>query len=128
MQLPDYTRIISEYTYKKSRIDFCLDNTILIEVKGVTLVRNGIALFPDAPTKRGKKHVETLLSALEEGFSSYVIFIVQRPDAYTFVPNTETDPDFADALEKAIITGVDVIVYTAKMIENYIYLRENILG
>lgn len=127
LQLPEYKTIIPEYTYKESRLDFCLDNTILIEVKGVTLVRDRVALFPDAPTKRGKRHVETLISALHDGFSSYVLFLVQRPDAYKFLPNAETDPDFANTLQKASKKGVNIRVYTAEIVIPYMYLRKKIL-
>ena len=125
-QLPDYQKIIPEYTYMHSRIDFCLDERILIEVKGVSLVKNGIALFPDAPTERGRKHVETLTKALEEGFQSYIIFIVQRPDAYQFTPNAETDPSFAETVKRAIEEGVIALVYTSEFAGNYIYLRGKI--
>ncbi len=124
--LPDYQRIIPEYTYEHSRIDFCLDERILIEVKGVSLVKNGLALFPDAPTERGRKHVETLIKALEEGFQSYIIFIIQRPDAYQFTPNAETDPSFAEIMKEAINKGVIPLVYTSEFAGTYIYLRDKI--
>jgi sugar fermentation stimulation protein A len=125
--LPDYQKIVPEYTYKHSRIDFCLDERILIEVKGVSLVKNGLALFPDAPTERGRKHVETLITALEEGFQSYLLFIIQRPDAYQFSPNAETDLHFAETVKRAIKKGVIPLVYTSEFAGKYIYLRDRIL-
>jgi sugar fermentation stimulation protein A len=125
-ELPEYEHIVSEYTYKTSRIDFCLDQEILIEVKGVTLVRNGLALFPDAPTKRGKKHVEALKFALKEGFRSYIFFVIQRPDAYRFSPNADTDFAFTHTLDHAVKNGVNILVYTAEFVGNFMYLKERI--
>lgn len=126
LELPDYSEIIPEYTYKNSRIDFCLDKTTLLEVKGVTLVKDGLALFPDAPTERGRKHVHTLMSALTEGFQSYILFLVQRPDAHKFSPNRQTDPKFAHTLEKAAKKGVTILVYTSEIVGSRMYLREKI--
>lgn len=125
-ELPDYKWIIPEYTYGHSRLDFCLDEKILIEVKGVTLVRNGLALFPDAPTERGRKHVKTLMSAVTHGFTSYILFMVQRPDAHQFSPNAETDPEFTDTLKEAAKKGVNLLVYTSEFVKNYMYLREKL--
>jgi len=125
-ELPDYKRIIPEYTYGHSRLDFCLDEKILMEVKGVTLVRNGLALFPDAPTERGRKHVRSLMSAVNHGFTSYILFMVQRPDAHQFSPNADTDPEFADTLKKAAKKGVNLLVYTSEFVGNYLYLREKL--
>jgi sugar fermentation stimulation protein A len=124
--LPAYSRVVPEYTCGHSRIDFCLDERILLEVKGATLVRNGQALFPDAPTERGRKHLNTLISALKNGFESYIFFLIQRPDAFSFSPNRDTDPEFADTLRHAVEKGVNVLVYTSKFEGNSLYLHENI--
>lgn len=125
-ELQDYHTISSEYTYQNSRIDFCLDTNILLEVKGVTLVKNGRALFPDAPTVRGRKHVHTLMAALKEGFTSYIFFLIQRPDASRFTLNAQTDPQFATALEHAIRKGVHILAYTSEFAGNFMYLREKL--
>ena len=69
-----------EYKYGNSRFDFyleCNNRNIFLEVKGVTLEDNGVVLFPDAPTERGVKHVRELIRCLEEGFETYVLFVVQ---------------------------------------------------
>jgi len=58
----------------------------LVEVKGVTLVDNNIALFPDAPTKRGARHVKELGEAVEDGWCANVVFIIKRKDAISFKP------------------------------------------
>ena len=121
-----YTEVIPEYKHQNSRIDFCLDHKTLIEVKGATLVENGLALFPDAPTERGRKHVQTLIDSLYQGFSSNILFVIQRPDAYKFSPNKNTDPEFADLLSQAAEKGVAILVYISEFKDNYMHLREKI--
>jgi len=105
-----------EYTYGKSRIDFLLSNKdrkkMLVEVKGCTLVEDGLAKFPDAPTLRGKRHVEELITSKNEGFGASVLFLITCEDAESFSPNFEMDPDFSNALEKAYNAGVNVIAYS----------------
>lgn len=124
--LPVYQEIHPEYSFQDSRLDFCLDHRILMEVKGVSLVKNGKALFPDAPTARGRRHLETLISAVHQGYTSYVLFLIQRPDATTFSPNKETDPHFAATLRKAAQKGVNLLVYTSQFQRNHIHLKEKI--
>lgn len=101
-----------EYTFGKSRFDFFVeddDRKAFIEVKGVTLENDGIVSFPDAPTERGVKHVEELISALEKGYESYIIFVVQMKGVTEFRPNRERHPEFADVLKKAHQAGVKII-------------------
>ncbi|MBP2046073.1 DNA/RNA nuclease SfsA [Methanobacterium aggregans] len=116
-----------EYSHGKSRIDFLLsansrnsdnngNNRMLLEVKGCTLVEEGHARFPDAPTKRGRKHVEELKDALEEGYISTVLFLVLKEDADDFAPNRVTDPDFSDSLNAARDSGVLIVPYSFKNI------------
>jgi len=109
-----------EYTYGKSRIDFLLaddnDERMLVEVKGCTLVEDGLARFPDAPTTRGKKHVEELTRAVGEGLKSAILFLVLSEDACRFTPNRVTDPEFSQALELAHERGVVVVPYSFKNI------------
>jgi sugar fermentation stimulation protein A len=125
-EFPAYSTITPEYTYGNSRLDFCLDSTILLEVKGVTLVTDGHAVFPDAPTGRGKKHLETLVDAAQRGFRSYIMFLIQRPDAVSFSPNTKTDPQFTAALVKAAHENVTILAYTSEFRGDYMYLRDPI--
>lgn len=109
-----------EYTYGKSRIDFLLNNKdnkkMLVEVKGCTLVNDGFAKFPDAPTTRGKKHVEELISAKEEGLEASILFLIFCEDAKCFSPNFLMDPDFSNALKEAKKVGVNIISYSFKNI------------
>ena len=88
---------------------------IFLEVKGVTLEDNGVVLFPDAPTERGVKHVRELIRCLEEGFETYVLFVVQMERALYFTPNRKTHPQFADALCDAQKAGVQLLAYTCKV-------------
>ncbi len=107
-----YTSVDKEVNFGPRRLDFTVKkggNRHLIEVKSVTLVREGIALFPDAPTVRGRKHLELLTKAAKRGQKGGVVFIVQRKDAHSFSPNKETDPAFATALHKAASQGIWVV-------------------
>ncbi len=113
-----------EYTYGNSRLDFLLstqmesgaDEKLLLEVKGCTLVDEGLAKFPDAPTLRGKRHVEELIKAKGEGYNSAVLFLIMRDDATSFSPNWEMDLEFSKALKIARETGVDIIAYSFEII------------
>ena len=101
-----------EYTYGKSRFDFFVqdnDRKAFIEVKGVTLENDGVVSFPDAPTERGIKHVEELISACENGYDSYIVFVVQMKGVTEFRPNAQRHPQFAQVLRKAQSSGVKII-------------------
>jgi sugar fermentation stimulation protein A len=88
-----------------SRIDFKLENSF-IEVKSATLVEKGAAKFPDAPTERGKKHLETLMDLIDKGYESYVLFLIFNEKAECFIPNSNRDPEFSRTYYKAIKHGV----------------------
>jgi sugar fermentation stimulation protein A len=79
-----------------------------IEVKSVTHVVDGIALFPDSPTLRGRRHMLQLISLLKRGFKSGLIFSVQRPDAKLLKPNVEVDPQFTELLREAAAYGLRI--------------------
>lgn len=107
-----------EYTYKNSRFDFYIEaenKKILVEVKGVTLEENGVVSFPDAPTERGIKHINELLSAKADGFEAYLFFIIQMEKCRHFTPNREKHPEFADALEHASKNGVEIRALNCKV-------------
>ena len=97
---------------------------MLLEVKGCTLVLNNIAKFPDAPTIRGKKHVEELTRALDDNYKSTVLFLILREDALELVPNSHMDPNFSEALELAYEQGVHILAYSIKITynENSLYI------
>jgi sugar fermentation stimulation protein A len=106
-----YSAIRREVQCGASRLDFCLTGPTgrcWVEVKSVTLVREGVALFPDAPTARGARHVRELTRAVANGDAAAAVFIVQRNDAVRFRPYAEHDPDLAAALVAAQAAGVQV--------------------
>lgn len=110
-----YDRVRPEAAYGKGRLDFMLyrgeELFACLEVKGVTLVEEGAALFPDAPTIRGRRHVEELASLAGSGTRAAVLFVVQREDARFFAPNWRTDRKFCEALCRAVHAGVEVWAY-----------------
>lgn len=109
----DNIKIIKpEFKYKNSRLDFFIETErqkILAEIKGVTLERNGVAMFPDAPTERGVKHIYDLCEGISEGFEAWLVFIIQMQGVAYFTPNRETDPAFAEALLYAKKQGVKIM-------------------
>ncbi|KLU40320.1 MAG: DNA/RNA nuclease SfsA [Limnochordia bacterium] len=103
----------SEYTRASSRWDFLLGSPqgkqLLLEVKSVTLVEDQVALFPDAVTARGRRHVLELASLQQLGeFETAVLFVAQRSDALRFAPQEAIDPAFSEALRFAFNQGVKV--------------------
>lgn len=108
----------AEYTHGKSRLDFYLEDShggrLLLEVKSCTLVQDGVAMFPDAVTERGRRHVQELTDLTRSGeFEAAVLFVVQRDDAEVFRPAQHIDPSFSTALRTAHEQGVKLIVYDA---------------
>jgi sugar fermentation stimulation protein A len=125
-----YDFIKPEYGYGSSRFDFFLSNSnekCLLEVKSCSLVKGGVALFPDAPTVRGKRHLLELIDAKKEGYRACVLFIVQRINVDVFAPNDETDPDFGEAFRKAIENGVEAYAYYSEFVGNRIFLKDKVL-
>lgn len=103
-----------EVKYSRSRLDFLLENNsrlCYVEAKSVTLNKNGTAFFPDAPTERGRHHLQALIQLLGEGHQACIIFVAQRADSLYFSPNDETDPEFGRILRKAIALGVEARAY-----------------
>ncbi len=121
--LPGLTLLRPETKFGASRFDFYAEaagESWFIEVKGVTLERNGLVLFPDAPTQRGTKHLQELCACMDQGYRACILFVVQMAGVKYFTPNTATDPDFAAALiaaaEKGVrIEAVDCIVTPESM-------------
>lgn len=106
-------KIKREYTYGDSRLDFYVEDNIgekgFIEVKGVTLEEEGIARFPDAPTRRGVKHIKELMKIKCRGYCAAIIFVVQMKGVEKMEPNRITHAEFADMLKQAADTGVEII-------------------
>lgn len=108
----NYDRIVPEYTYGDSRIDFYMEGEglrFLMEVKGCTLETHGIGYFPDAPTERGIKHLRELARAAGEGYQAILAFVIQMEGVREVRPNVATHPAFGRALEEAKAAGVRVL-------------------
>ena len=112
-----FDKIKPEFTFGNSRLDFLAikgNERYLIEVKSVTLVENGLALFPDAPTTRGTRHVLELIESIRDGYIPVIIFVIQRSDALHFKPHKKRDPEFNEALLRAKEDGVKIIVFKSR--------------
>ena len=107
-----YEAFRPEVFYGQSRLDFLLTGPDVppcwVEAKSVTLVVDGEARFPDAPTDRGARHLRELAAARAEGLRAAVIFVIQREDAVAFAPNDGTDATFGDELRRSAAVGVEV--------------------
>ena len=107
-----------EVNYGHSRFDFQLmkvNSIMVLEVKSVTLVENGIAKFPDAVTKRGLRHIQHLEKLATKDLNIMVLFVVQRPDAEYFQPQWDRDPEFSNALFEAWKNKLQVRVIKIEM-------------
>lgn len=100
----------------KSRLDFLLmqgQDTIYLEVKNCTLAEDGAAMFPDAVTVRGTKHLQELVELRRQGHRAAVFFCVQREDVEFFRPAAGIDPLYAKTLQEVAGQGVEVLAYRA---------------
>jgi sugar fermentation stimulation protein A len=104
-ELEGLTVVRREVTVDESRIDLLLTGGVLCEVKSVGAARNGVAMFPDAPTERGTRHVQ-LLTRLAKKQGCAIVLCAQRADVSAITPDEAIDPDFARALRKARRSGV----------------------
>lgn len=108
----DYDLVVPEYKYGNSRIDFYMEkgeDKYLLEVKGCTLIKDGIGYFPDAPTERGVKHLRELTAAIDKGYKTMAAFVIQVEGVSEVRPNIETHPEFGVALNEAKNAGVEVL-------------------
>lgn len=127
-----YSQVKPEWGYDHTRFDFLLTDgqeRCLLEVKSCTLTVDGWALFPDAPTERGRRHLMDLVIARREGFRSCVLFLVQKmegEEVYAFRPNDEVDPKFGEALREAAKEGVEVYAYASEFVGDEITLKEKV--
>ncbi|MGC8939281.1 MAG: DNA/RNA nuclease SfsA [Candidatus Bathyarchaeia archaeon] len=128
-EFAEYSTIKPEPFYGPTRFDFLLGNhkeLCLLEVKSCTLVRDGIAMFPDAKTERGTRHVMELLKAKREGYRACLLFIIQRKDAHSFSPADDVDKKFGEALRQAFKGGVEVYAYSSEFMEDKVMLRSEV--
>jgi sugar fermentation stimulation protein A len=127
--LTGYTNVKREVAFGDSRFDIFAENETekcFIEVKNVTLKEGKFALFPDAVTTRGQKHLKTLMEVKTSGMRAVMLYIVQRTDVEIFAPATEIDPDYAKALKLAVVAGVEVIVIQVEVMPEGIYIKKKL--
>jgi len=109
---PSEATVRPEAAFGDSRFDFCIDcpdRICFLEVKGVTLEQDGVALFPDAPTARGVKHIRELTRCAREGMGAYILFVIQMKGVHLLRPNDATHAEFGSALRQAAAEGVKVL-------------------
>jgi len=117
----DYTRIRPEVRYgaENSRVDFLLRGQgvpdCYLEVKNVTYCQAGRAMFPDAVTERGTRHLRELLRMRQEGYRAAVVFCVQHSEAERFSTAGHIDPLYAQTLSEAMGQGLEVCAWKASM-------------
>jgi sugar fermentation stimulation protein A len=113
-----------------SRLDFLLRNAagarLWLEVKGVSWNRDGVAAFPDAPTERGRRHLDTLAALARAGERAVLLLIAQRRDVEAFAPAADVDPAWAEALSRARAAGVHVEAWRCVVNHQLIHLDREI--
>ncbi|SEG27420.1 sugar fermentation stimulation protein A [Eubacterium ruminantium] len=105
LESQNYDRVIPEYTYGDSRIDFYMERgeeKFLLEVKACTLEVDGIGYFPDAPTVRGVKHIHELIKARKAGYHAILAFVIQMDGVTEVRPNIRMHPEFGEAIYPSI--------------------------
>lgn len=129
-ELQGYDTIRPEVAYgERSRIDLLLESPgrrCFVEVKNVTLVENGLALFPDAVTTRGQKHLNELMRVVREGDRAVIFFTVQRGDGNSVSPADAIDPEYGRLLRLAMKSGVEALAYRALVTPQEIRLTERL--
>ena len=115
---------------KNTRFDFLIikkKSKIFIEVKNVTLSRKrGLAEFPDAVTTRGLKHINELTNAEKKNYKTFILYLVQRDDCRTFAIAKDIDPNYANALKKAVKNNLNILCYDCKFSSKGIKLNKKI--
>jgi sugar fermentation stimulation protein A len=130
VELQGYETTRPEVAYgEHSRIDLLLESPqqrCFVEVKNVTLVEDGRALFPDAVTTRGQKHLKELMRVVREGDRGVIFFTVQRGDGRCVSPAEIIDPEYARLLRLAMKSGVEALAYRASVTPQEILLTERL--
>lgn len=115
---------------KNSRIDLLLENSekdrCYVEVKNCTLVENGQALFPDAVTSRGKKHLVELQGLVNQGYRCVMFYLIQRMDSQKFSPADQIDPGYGKELRKAVSNGVEILAYDVRIDYEHIKIHRQV--
>lgn len=128
-ELQGYESIRAEVSCGQSRIDLMLTGgapPCWIEVKNVTLVENRTALFPDAVTTRGQKHLKELQRLVAQGDRGVIFYVVQREDAEAVAPADRIDPEYGRLLREAVARGVEALAYRAVVTPTEIKLAQRL--
>jgi sugar fermentation stimulation protein A len=131
LELQGYEQLRREVPYgsERSRIDLLLEGEqgrCYVEVKNVTLVQEGMALFPDAVTTRGQKHLRELMEVVRNGDRGVILFTVQRGDGNAVAPADRIDPEYGRLLREAVAQGVEALAYRAVVTPEEIRLTERL--
>ena len=128
--LGEIENLRAETKHGDSRFDFSFTKegkTCFLEVKGVTMEKDGICAFPDAPTERGAKHLRGLTDAAREEYGAYVLFVIQMADVKYLHPNDTTDPEFGKAIREAAKKGVHVMAVDCAVDIGSMAIRNQVL-
>ncbi len=128
-ELAGYTSVKREVKFADSRFDIFAEKpgeSCFVEVKNVTYKEGRYALFPDAVTTRGLKHLKTLVEVKRAGHRAVMLYIVQRTDVERFAPASLIDPAYAEGLKDAVKQGVEILVYRVIVSPNAIELGERL--
>ena len=128
-QFSGYSEITREVPFGESRLDLMLNGETgkcYVETKSVTLVEKGVGLFPDSPTIRGAKHLQSLATAVEAGHRAAVVFVVQRADVSAFATNDPADPLLSETFRWACSSGVEAYAYNCRVTESSVRLDQNL--
>lgn len=130
-ELAHFDLIFPEKKVLESRIDFYLETstnseTAYVEVKNATLVKDSIALFPDAVSTRGQKHIKDLIELRKQGHRTAMLYVVNREDANSFSPAYEVDPTYGALLKEASKEGVEIYAYSCKLNSKEIILHKKL--
>lgn len=123
------SNIKREVTFGNSRFDIYFENDNkkgFIEVKGATLEKDGISMFPDAPTDRGTKHVLEMIEAVKNNYRGIIFFLIQMKGPHQFKLNWKMDPKFSEAVKYASENGVEVVAYDSVVTPNSISIGNKI--
>ncbi|MBU1234359.1 MAG: DNA/RNA nuclease SfsA [Proteobacteria bacterium] len=113
-------------TSQSSRLDLLLEKgeeKIYVEIKNCSLVEEHWAMFPDAVTARGTKHLLELADLVQKGHRGIIFFCVQRTDADRFRPAAHIDPLYARTLAEVAEKGVQILAYQAEVCPQSINIR-----
>lgn len=125
--LTELSLVKKEVFYGDSRFDIYFEDEFskgFIEIKGVTLEKDSTAMFPDAPTKRGARHVYEMIDAVKNGYQGYIFFLIQMIGPKIFRLNWEMDKEFSEAVQLASKSGVKILCYDSIVDKNSISIGQ----